>query len=162
MAIYYMDSSGIVKRYVDEIGSAWVIDITNPEKSNEIYTVRMTCVEIISAATRRTRDGTIAYADATMAIATFKDDVRNEYQIVEVTERLVNRAMNLAETHGLRGYDAVQLAAACEIQALCTANDLRRLSLFPQIPTSMSQLLLKAVSRRSKCTFLKISSAFSI
>ena len=33
MAIYYMDSSGIVKRYVDEIGSAWVIDITNPEKS---------------------------------------------------------------------------------------------------------------------------------
>ena len=124
MAIYYMDSSGIVKRYVDEIGSAWVIDITNPEKSNEIYTVRMTCVEIVSAATRRTRDGTITSADATMAIATFKNDLQNEYQIVEVTEQLVNRAMNLAETHGLRGYDAVQLAAACEIQALCTASGL--------------------------------------
>ena|SRR5207249_606074 len=38
-----------------------------------------------------------------------------EYKIIEVTEALVNRAMALAETSGLRGYDAVQLAAALEV-----------------------------------------------
>ena len=39
-----------------------------------------------------------------------------------MTEQLVNRAMTLAETYGLRGFDAVQLAAACEVQALCIAS----------------------------------------
>lgn len=32
--------------------------------------------------------------------------------------------MTLAETYALRGYDAVQLATACAINALCTANSL--------------------------------------
>jgi len=32
--------------------------------------------------------------------------------IVEVTEETAQRAMDLAERHGLRGYDAVHLAAA--------------------------------------------------
>jgi len=32
-----------------------------------------------------------------------------------VTQALANRAMLLAETHGLRGYDAMQLAAGLEL-----------------------------------------------
>ena len=32
--------------------------------------------------------------------------------------------MALAETYGLRGYDAVQLATGCSINNLCTANNL--------------------------------------
>jgi len=32
--------------------------------------------------------------------------------------------MALAETHELRGYDAVQLAVVCELNALCVANRL--------------------------------------
>ena len=32
--------------------------------------------------------------------------------------------MTLAETHALRGYDAVQLAAALEVNMLCVGSDL--------------------------------------
>ena len=124
MAIYYLDSSGIVKRYVHEVGSAWVVSITDPAIGNDIFTVRVTSVEVVSAITRRTRGGTISSSDAATAIATFKNDWQNEYQIVEVTEVLMNRAISLAETHGLRGYDAVQLAAACEIHNLCATAGL--------------------------------------
>ena len=124
MAIYYMDSSSIVKRYIHEIGSAWVVSIAAPAIGNDIFTVSVTSVEVVSAITRRTRGGTIPSADAATAIATFKNDWQNEYQIVEVTEVLVNRAVSLAETHGLRGYDAIQLAAACEIHTLCVAAGL--------------------------------------
>jgi predicted nucleic acid-binding protein len=120
MAIYYMDSSGIVKRYIHEIGSAWVVSITDPAIGNDIFTVRVTSVEVVSAIARRNRGGGIPSDDAATAIATFKNDWQNEYQIVEVTEALVNRAISLAETRGLRGYDAIQLAAACEIHDLCT------------------------------------------
>lgn len=123
-----MDSSCLVKRYVNEIGSQWVLSITDPVAGNEIYTVRITGVEVISAVSRRKRDGTIVATDAAMVIATLKNDLLNEYQIIEVTDQLVNRAMILAETYGLRGFDAVQLAAACEVEALCITSGIPSLS----------------------------------
>jgi len=86
---------------------------TNPAVGNDIFTARVTSVEIVSAITRCTRGGTIPSADAATAIATFKNDWQNECQIVEVTEALINRAISLAETHGLRGYNAIQFAVAC-------------------------------------------------
>jgi hypothetical protein len=124
MAVYYVDSSGLVKRYITEVGSAWVVKIAAPIAGNEVYIARITGVEVVSALVRRARGGTIDPGDANQAIATFKNDLQNEYQIVEVTEPLVNRAIALAETHGLRGYDAVQLAAACEVNRLCMGSGL--------------------------------------
>jgi uncharacterized protein len=35
--------------------------------------------------------------------------------VIEITSTLVTRAMAFAETYALRGYDAVQLAAAVEV-----------------------------------------------
>jgi uncharacterized protein len=70
MAIYYMDSSGAVKRYIHELGSVWVVSITAPAVGNEIFTVRITSVEVVAAITRRTRGGTIPSADAATAIGT--------------------------------------------------------------------------------------------
>ena len=121
MAIYQMDSSGIVKHYIHEIGSVWGPSITNPAIGNDIFTARATCEEVVSAITRRTRGGRVPSAAAVTAIATFKNDWQNECQIIEVTEALINRAINLAETHGWRGYDTIQFAAACEIHNLCAA-----------------------------------------
>lgn len=41
----------------------------------------------------------------------------NEYSLVELTPTLIERAGDLAEAHALRAFDAVQLAAALEIDA---------------------------------------------
>jgi predicted nucleic acid-binding protein len=38
------------------------------------------------------------------------------YDIVELHDPLVRRAGGLAERHALRGYDAIQLAAALEVR----------------------------------------------
>src|SRR5437870_1134866 len=122
MSVYLVDSSGIVKRYANEIGSAWVMGITDPAAGNEIYVVRITAVEVVSALARRARGGMIDPLDGAVATAQFKSDLQNEYQVIEVTETLVDRAMTLAEKHALRGYDAVQLAAACELHLILTAN----------------------------------------
>lgn len=51
------------------------------------------------------------------AIADFRRDFANEYALIEQTPTLVERAADLAEAHALRAYDAVQLAAALEIDA---------------------------------------------
>ena len=117
MAHYYLDSSALVKRYVAETGTVWANTLCAAGSGHTLYTVRITGAEIIAALFRRARTGALAEPDAQAAATRFKYDFRNRYQVVEVTERLIERAMTLAEKHGLRGYDSVQLAAALELQA---------------------------------------------
>jgi uncharacterized protein len=115
MDTYFFDSSAIVKRYVMELGSTWVISITTPVVSNTIHLVRITGVEVISAITRIHRSSRISAADAGNAISDFRSDFSSDYRITDVTTPLIEDAMILAETHASRGYDAVQLAAALEV-----------------------------------------------
>lgn len=124
MADYYLDSSALVKRYISEIGSAWVSGLFDPALNNEVFIAAITPVEIIAALTRRARGGALAAADAGTVCNLLRSDLLTSYQIVELTEALIARAMMIAETHALRGYDAVQLAAALEINTLCVGSGL--------------------------------------
>jgi predicted nucleic acid-binding protein len=114
---YYLDSSALVKRYVAEVGTEWVTDLCTADAGHTVYTVRISGAEIIAALFLRARTGSLAAADAQAVATQFKVDFRDRYQIVEVTEQLVDLAMTLAERHGLRGYDSVQLAAALALQS---------------------------------------------
>jgi len=124
MAFYYVDSSAVVKRYIRETGSAWVLNLFNPTLNNDVLIAGITSVEIIAAIIRRARGRSISTTDATAACIQFRSDLQSDYQVVELTESIINSAMALAETYALRGYDAVQLATGCAINALCTANSL--------------------------------------
>jgi uncharacterized protein len=41
-------------------------------------------------------------------------DIPNRYELVALTEVMIEQAATLANKHGLRAYDAVQLAAALD------------------------------------------------
>lgn len=118
MAVYFFDSSAVVKRYVSETGTAWVLGIVDPAANNHIHLARITGAEVVSAVTRRTRGGSLTPSDGATAIADFRYDLVTAYRIVEISSGVITRAMQLAESHALRGYDAVQLAAALEVNAL--------------------------------------------
>jgi predicted nucleic acid-binding protein len=124
MAIYFIDSSGLVKRYVSETGSAWVLGLFDPALNNEVFIAAITSVEIIAAITRRSRSGSISITDATVTRNQFKSDLQKDYQIVEITESIINSGMALSESYGLRGYDSIQLAAGRAVNSLCIANGL--------------------------------------
>jgi hypothetical protein len=124
MAVYFVDSSALVKRYISEIGSTWVLSLFDPALNNDVLIAAITGVEIVAAITRRARGGSISATDATAARSQFRSDLQSEYQVVEITENIINSAMALAEALGLRGYDAVQLAAGRKINALCLASSL--------------------------------------
>lgn len=115
MRVFFLDSSAIVKRYGREPGSAWIKELTHRREGNRIYIARITGVEVVSAITRKARDGGISHADATVSLALFRRDLSSKYFAVEVTPALVSSAMWLAERYALRGYDAVQLAAALNV-----------------------------------------------
>ena len=82
---YYLDTSALVKRYAQETGTAWVIDLTDPANGHDIYLVRIAGPEMIAALFRKVRTQEITQVDAVRAAANFKTDFRTQYQIAEVT-----------------------------------------------------------------------------
>ncbi len=117
MAAYFLDSSTVVKRYAQEIGTPWVQALAAPAAGHLLVVVRITLAETVAAVTRKERGGYITPQAAATALADFQLDFARQYAIVEVSAALVAQAASLARKHGLRGYDAVQVAAALETHA---------------------------------------------
>lgn len=67
MAVYFVDSSALVKRYISETGSTWVLSLFDPALNNDILIAAITGVEIVAAITRRARSGSISAANAMAA-----------------------------------------------------------------------------------------------
>jgi predicted nucleic acid-binding protein len=111
---YFFDSSALVKRHVNEPGSAWVRSLTRARAGHTLFIARITAVEVFAAITRRQRGGSLSAAQAGAILGHFRRQLTQRYVIVEVTPPLLAAAMLSARKHGLRAYDAVQLAAAHE------------------------------------------------
>src|SRR5437762_1056570 len=99
MAIYFLDSSAVAKHYVIEQGSQWIKTMLDPGAGNEHHVSVMAGVEVISAIIRRQHIGSLDVIAASAAISEFLDDWQYLYSHVVVDERLIKRAMKLAETH---------------------------------------------------------------
>jgi predicted nucleic acid-binding protein len=120
---YFLDSSALVKRYVIEPGTPWVRGLTRHRKSTYLYIALITAVEVTSAIARR-RGTTLTAAQASSLLSRFRQHLAGRYLPSQLTPALVSDAMALANTHRLRAYDAVQLAAALDVYRDWTANRL--------------------------------------
>lgn len=113
MTDYYLDASALVKRYADEPGSAWIRQITDPGSENTILLAEITLAEVAAAlAARHRAPRGISRQQWDRALSLFLQDVDQHFLLVPVDRSVVDRAVELTQRHRLRGYDAVQLAAA--------------------------------------------------
>ncbi len=119
MAAYFLDSSATVKRYIREAGTAWVTNLFRPHSFNQIFVAEITLAEVIAALARRLRGKNISVSNYNRSVARFRRTFDRKFFPVEINLPQIEKASYLAENYGLRGYDAVQLAAAL------TANDAR-------------------------------------
>ena len=105
----YFDTSALVKLFMTEAGSDLARAMWN---STEILaTSRVTYVEARAALAAARRAGRLPGAvqeDSRRAL----DDRFQELEVVEVTPEIARSAGDLAEEHGLRGYDAIHLASS--------------------------------------------------
>lgn len=109
----YLDASALVKRYIAEQGSHETIAFI--AKSEMAATSVVSRAEVAAALSKATRMGVVTREVARAAQRAFSRDWPDLIR-VPVTETLVERAGTLAWDHGLRGYDAMQLAAALRWQ----------------------------------------------
>ena len=116
MGIYYYDTSALVKLYIDEEGSTWVREIAS-ERGNTIHIAHITGPEAISAFFRKARTQEISHRYALQVAEAFRANFVRDFEIVEIKQDIIDLAMTLAQRHGLRGYDSVQLAAAVSVFA---------------------------------------------
>ena len=111
-----------MKYYVSESGSAWVESIIDAPTPHSIAVAQVTGVEIIAALSRRVRVGTASTTDAAAAIHLFRTDFQTRFDVLPAITPVIEEAMNLAELHRIRGYDAMQLAFAVTYAAQLTAR----------------------------------------
>lgn len=107
--IVYADASALVKQYVTEPGSKEVIGLTS--MAAVVATALVSRAEVASAFARAVRMGVLDDNGGRRAQRSFARDWPDFARVV-ITEALVARAEALAWQLGLRGYDAIQLAAA--------------------------------------------------
>lgn len=83
MAHYFLDTSGLVKRYVVETGTAWVQSLTSPTAGHSLFISRITQVETISAVIRRVRGGSLTARYASTVLSDFGYDLTRQSRIIE-------------------------------------------------------------------------------
>jgi predicted nucleic acid-binding protein len=104
-----LDSSALVKRYILEVGSDEVERIVS--ESDSVGTAWISLVEVVAGLAKAARFNTLTPEEVDSAIRSFREDWP-DFSRLQITETLLERAADFAQQHGLRGYDAVQLAAA--------------------------------------------------
>lgn len=111
----FADSSALVKLYADEQQSDDVRGLSH------LVVSQLARVEVPAALWRKHRMGELAAADAAVLVADFEADYFGDadapprFSVVAVTASVLDTAAHLVGVHGLRAYDAMQLASALAV-----------------------------------------------
>jgi uncharacterized protein len=131
---FFIDTSPLAKRYIPEIGSAWINSWIVPQANNEIIISALATVEIYSFLTRRERESSVTSSQRQLMQNDFQFHVQEQYLLIDLDETVLDRARDLLLKHPLRTLDAIQLACALEaahlfnIQPIFISADTRLLS----------------------------------
>ena len=119
MSAYYIDSSALVKRYIDEPGSDVVQAVLN-DPDTVCYVSVVAGPEVVATLTRRGRGARWTDERIDALVHQFHVDRRARYRLLDGWREILQDAMSVARRHGLRGYDAVHLASALDANSLHT------------------------------------------
>lgn len=112
--ILYLDASAIVKPYIDEPGSEdvvqWIAD------AELVGTSLISRAEVSAAVAKAIRMNVLTRPEAESCLHRFQADWPQNVR-TQITEQTVRRAGEVAWGHGLRGIDAMHLAAAITWQS---------------------------------------------
>lgn len=110
--IAYFDTSSVVPLIVEEPSTQLCNRAWN--ESTRVVCARLLYPEARAALARAERMGRLGRSQLRDAVAEL-DSIVAQVDHIELTAALAQQAGELAEAHGLRGYDAVHLAAAAAV-----------------------------------------------
>ena len=111
--IVYLDTSSLVKLYVEEIDSEKINNIAN--KAAVISTSKIAYAEARSAFARKQKEGGFSTSVLRKVVESFNKDWES-YFLIEITDGLIRFAGDIAEKYLLRGFDSIHLASAVNLK----------------------------------------------
>lgn len=108
----YFDTSVLLKRYVEEAGSAQARALLG---RHPVVSSVIAGVEAAAAIARRRADGDLASAETARVFARLSED-RAHWRLVAVGPLVLDRAEDLVRNAVLRSLDAIHIASALTVQ----------------------------------------------
>ena len=112
MPALYVDTSALVKRYVPEVGSAWVRRLLAQPTVQRLYTSAIAQPEVLSALQRKVRARQLTAAEAGRRAQRVTTHFTWRYRLLTITPGVLTQACALVQAYPLRAYDALHLACA--------------------------------------------------
>jgi predicted nucleic acid-binding protein len=110
LALYYLETSALVKLYVYEPGTERLLALGASAAGNRFAILSIAQIEFRSAIRRRQRSREISTSAADGLIEAFRRHSEGKFLIQPFSESLLDVAVALIDGYALRGFDALQLA----------------------------------------------------
>ena len=127
MPVYYFDTSAILKRYRNELGTD-VVDrlFDSPQGDSQFYISFLTILELTSSILRLVKGGQLSQSVADDMLARFSQDIPDTFRLAPLTDAILNGAVTVVGRHQLRSGDAIHLAP--ESEGILVSSDSELLS----------------------------------
>lgn len=136
MAVFYFDTSAIVKRYHFEQGTELVdVAIGNRTPEDQFHTSFLTLLEVTSAIERLADSGQLERSVVAPLLARFATDLYQQFNLWPISNEIITSAASVIGRYKLRSADAIHLATALSAPPVATRSRIvmvssdRRLSL---------------------------------
>lgn len=122
MALYYLETSALVKLYVREPGTDRIIQLASNATGNRLAVLAVSPIEFRSAIRRRERAGDIDPKMAGMILDQFQQHLEARFFRQVVNDAVLDGAAEMIDRYALRAYDAIQLAGCLALKAAVAAE----------------------------------------
>lgn len=116
MGNVYLDTSALVKLYIEETGTARVLAAVDAAEGAQVIITDISRVESRSAIRRRERASDVSGTEANQILKQIERDVSSFFVVQPTSSALLEEALRLIDRYPLRAYDAVQLAGCLVVR----------------------------------------------
>jgi len=123
LALYYLETSALVKLYVYEHGTERLLSLAASGTGHRFAILSLAQVELRSAIRRRQRGGEIPDDEADEVIESFRRHSEGTFLVQPVSDSLLDVGLELVDGYALRAYDAMQLAGYVLLRSISGAEE---------------------------------------
>jgi predicted nucleic acid-binding protein len=116
LALYYLDTSALVKLYVREPGTDFLLHLASRAANHHLAVLSLARVEFRSAIRKRERVGDLDKLMADELIVRLEKHLETRFILQALNEAILAMASELIDRYPLRAYDAVQLAGCLALR----------------------------------------------
>ena len=119
--MFFVDTSALVKPYLREFGADTMMQLLAGDRE-DVFISRHVALEVVATFAYKLRDRQLSRREYLAVRTRFIDDVPIVFQVLGVDEAVVNRAIQLADTHRAFGVGSIDLIHVATAERLATVK----------------------------------------